>query len=280
LAGTGRARLEPSAAEFGREPLFGFHALRLLHRHVSGHLVDPGRHSVGQSPFDGKIGRMARLARCEFGRLPFGPLLGGLNLGFERFDMGFEGSDELAGKRSFIRIAEALSAAVSPRAVVPTGRWPNPRSLVVSERLLPLAALRPLANRLGRHPQQFGGLPVGKPLARQFAPVGEDVGPPHAMIPRRIKDFKSSRSYHSRESDRISQSSRHNHFNDRNHTGVLLDSTLERAGNSDGNAPNICQFDDVTNGASRRDAIRRREPLGNHRGWKSSVILVRAFDRS
>jgi hypothetical protein len=255
LAGAGRARLEPSASKLGRELLFGLHALRLFHRQVGGHLVDPGRHSVGQSPFNGKIGRMTRLARCEFGRLPFGPLLSGRNLGFERFNMGFEGSDELAGQRSFIRIAEALSAAVSPRAGVPTGRWPNPRSLVVSKRLLPLAALRPLANRVGRHAQQFGGLPVGKPLARQFAPVGEDVGPPRAMIPRRIKDFKSSRSYHSRESDRISQSSRNNHFNDRNHTGVLLDSTLERVGNSDRDAHNICQFDNVTNRAipSRRD---------------------------
>jgi hypothetical protein len=177
LAGIGRARLEPSAPELGRELLFGLNPLRLFNRQVGGHLVDPSRHPVGQSPFDGKIGRMARLACCEFGRLPFGPVLGGLNLGFERFDMGFEGSDELAGKRSFIRIAEALSAAVSPRAVVPTGRWPNPRSLVVSERLLPLAALRPLANRVGRHAQQFGGLPVGKPLTRQFAPVVKTSDP-------------------------------------------------------------------------------------------------------
>jgi hypothetical protein len=177
LARTGRARLEPSAAKLGRELLFGLHALRLFHRHVSGHLVDPGRHSVGQSPFDGKIGRMARLAGSEFGRLLFGPLLSGLNLSSERFDMGFEGSNELVGKRSFIRIAEALSATVSPRAVVPTDRWPNPRSLVVSERLLPLAALRPLPNRLGRHAQQFGGLPVGKPVARQIVPRRFDVGP-------------------------------------------------------------------------------------------------------
>jgi hypothetical protein len=170
LAGIGRVTLEPPAAEFGRELLFGLHALRLFHRQVGGHLVDPGRHSVGQSPFDGKIGRMTRLARSEFGRLLFGPLFGGLNLGFERLDMGFEGSDELVGERSFIKISQALTTAVSPRAVVPTGRWPNPRPLVVSERLLPLSALRPLANRLGRHAQQFGGLPVGKPLARQFVP--------------------------------------------------------------------------------------------------------------
>jgi hypothetical protein len=27
-----------------------------------------------------------------------------------------------------------------------------------------------LPNRLGRHAQQFGGLPVGKPLARQIVP--------------------------------------------------------------------------------------------------------------
>jgi hypothetical protein len=84
--------------------------------------------------------------------------------------MGFEGSDKLVGERSFVKMSDALGAAVNPRAVVPTGRWPDPRSLVVSERLLPLAALRPLPNRLGRHAQQFGGLPVGKPLARQFVP--------------------------------------------------------------------------------------------------------------
>jgi hypothetical protein len=206
LAWVGRPTLEPAASEPGCEPFFGVHSLRLFNQQVGGHLIDPCRHPVGQGPFDGEISRMARFARSEFGRLLFGPLLGGLNLGFERFDMGFEGPDELVGERSFIKISETWGAAVSPRAVVPTLRWPNPRSLVVSERLLPLAALRPLANRLGRHAQQFGGLPVGKPLARQFAPVGEDVGPPRAMIPRRIKDFKSSRSYHSRESDRISQS--------------------------------------------------------------------------
>ena len=103
MAGVGRATLKPAARELSGEPFFGVHPLRLFNRQVGGHLVDPGRHPVGQSPFDGEIGRMARLARGEFGRLLFGPLLGGRELRLERFDMGFEHSDDLIGQRSFIR---------------------------------------------------------------------------------------------------------------------------------------------------------------------------------
>jgi hypothetical protein len=115
---------------------------------------------------------MQRLTRSKFGRLLFGALLGGRELRLERIDMGFERSDDLIRQRSFIRTPESMSAAVNPSDVLPTLRWPNPRSLVVPECLLPTATLRPLANRLGRHAQQFGGLPVGKPVARQIVPVG------------------------------------------------------------------------------------------------------------
>jgi len=115
---------------------------------------------------------MPRLARGKFGRLLFSPLLGGRKLRLERIDVGFQGSDNLIRQRPFIGIPEVLRTAVHPNAIVPTVGRPNPRSLVVSECLLPMAALRPLANRLGRHPQQFGGLPVGKPVARQIVPVG------------------------------------------------------------------------------------------------------------
>ena len=175
-----RPTLEPAARELGGEPLFGLHPLRLFDRQVGGHLIDPGRHPVGQSPFDGQIGRMARLARGEFGRLFFRSMLGGRKLRLERFDMGFERSDELIGQRPFIRIPGALGAAIDPSDIVPAIRRPNSRSLVVSERLLPKAALRPLADRLGRHAQQFGGLPVGKPLARQNRPppVRRRTAPP------------------------------------------------------------------------------------------------------
>ena len=94
---------------------------------------------------------MPRLARGKFGHLLFGALLGGRKLRLKRIDVGFERADDLIRKRSFIRTPEAMSAAVNPRDVVPTLRWPNPRSLVISEGLLPTATLRPLANRLGRH---------------------------------------------------------------------------------------------------------------------------------
>ena len=120
---------------------------------------------------------MPRLARGKFGPLLFGAKLGSRKLRLERFDMGFERPDDLIGQRAFIRIPEALRAAVNPSAIVPTLGWSNPRALVVSKRLLPTATLRPLANRLGRHAQQFGGLPVGKPLARQIVPSRLDVGP-------------------------------------------------------------------------------------------------------
>src|SRR5258708_39022496 len=142
---------EPAARELRGESLFGVNPLRLFNDQVGCHLIDPRRHPVSQGPFDGKLRRMPRLARVEFGRLLFCPLLGGRKLCLERFDMGFERSDYLIGQRSFIWIAEALSAAVNTSGVVPTLRGPNPRSLVVAKRLLPTATLRPLANRLGRH---------------------------------------------------------------------------------------------------------------------------------
>jgi hypothetical protein len=144
----------------------------LFNNQVGGHLIDPSRHSVGQRPFDSEIRGMPRLARGKFGRLLFGALLGGRKLRLERIDVGFERSDDLVRKRSFIRTPEDMSMAVDPRDVVPTLRWPNSRSLIVSERLLPSAALGALPNRLGRDAQQFGGLPVGKPVARQIVPVG------------------------------------------------------------------------------------------------------------
>jgi hypothetical protein len=163
---------KPAARELSGESFFGVHPLRLFNRQVSGHLIDPSRHPVGQHPFDGEIRSMPGLARGKFGRMLFDALLGGRKLRLERIDVGFEGSDDLIRQRSFIRTPEAMSTAVNPSDVVPTLRWPNPRALVVSECLLPMATLRPLANRLGRHAQQFGGLPVGKPVARQIVPVG------------------------------------------------------------------------------------------------------------
>jgi hypothetical protein len=120
---------------------------------------------------------MARLARGEFGRLLFGPLLGGRKLCLERFYVGFEHANDLIGQRSLIRIAETLSVAIRPNSVIPALRRPDPRAFVIPERLLPTAALRPLANRLSRHAQQFGGLSVSKPLARQIVPRRFDVGP-------------------------------------------------------------------------------------------------------
>ena len=116
---------------------------------------------------------MARLARGEFGRLFLGAQLSGGKLRPERFNMGFERPYDLVGERAFVHNAGAQRAVVrDPNDIVPTFGRPNPRSLVVSERLLPTATFRPLANRLGRHAQQFGGLPVGKPVARQIVPVG------------------------------------------------------------------------------------------------------------
>jgi hypothetical protein len=163
---------KPAAREFSGESFFGVRPLRLFNRQVGGHLIDPGRHPVGQGPLDGKIRRMPRLARGKFGRLLLGALLGDRKLRLERIDVGFERSDDLIRQRSFIRTSETMSAAVNRHDVVPALRRPNPRSLVVSECLLPTATLRPLANRLGRHAQQFGGLPVGKPVAGQIVPVG------------------------------------------------------------------------------------------------------------
>jgi hypothetical protein len=77
LPGVRRPTLKPAAREPGGEPLFRIHPLRLFDRKVSGHLVDPGRHPVGQSPFNGEIRGMAHLACGEFGRLLFGALLSG-----------------------------------------------------------------------------------------------------------------------------------------------------------------------------------------------------------
>jgi hypothetical protein len=167
-----RTTPKPAPRELSGESFFGVHPLRLFDRHVGGHLIDPSRHPVGQCPFDGEIRRMPRLACGKFGRLLLGTQLGGRKLRLERVDVAFERSDDLIRKRSFIRTPEAMSTAVNPSDVVPTLRWPNPCSLVVSECLLPTATLRPLANRLGRHAQQFSGLPVGKPVARQIVPVG------------------------------------------------------------------------------------------------------------
>src|SRR3984893_7199224 len=137
---------EPAARELRGESLFGVHPLRLFNDKDGCHLIDPRRYPASQGPFDGKLRRMPRLARREFGRLLFRPLLGGRKLRLERFDMGFERSDNLIGQRSFIWIAEVLSAAINPSGVVPTLRGPNPSSLVVAKRLLPTAALRPLPN--------------------------------------------------------------------------------------------------------------------------------------
>jgi hypothetical protein len=114
---------------------------------------------------------MTHLACGEFGRLLFGALLSGGKLGLERFDMGFERSYDLIGECAFIHDARPERAIVrDPNDIVPTLWRSNPRSLVVSERLLPPSALGPLPDRLGRHAQQFGRLPVGKPLARQIVP--------------------------------------------------------------------------------------------------------------
>jgi hypothetical protein len=178
---------KPAARELSGESFFGIHPLRLFNRQVSGHLIDPSRHPVGQRPFDGKIRSMLRLARGKFGRMLFGALLGGRKLRLERIDVGFKRSDDLIGKRPFIRIPEALTVSVNPSAVVPTLRRPNSCSLIVSERFLPSPTLGALPNRLGRDAQQVRRLPVGEPLARQIAPVGktsDDPAPPSPSAAR------------------------------------------------------------------------------------------------
>ena len=76
---------------------FRIHTLRLFDRKVDGHLIDPGRHTVSQRPFDREIRGMTRLARSEFGRLLFGALLGGGKLRLECFDMRFERLDDPIG---------------------------------------------------------------------------------------------------------------------------------------------------------------------------------------
>jgi hypothetical protein len=161
----------PSPRELGGEPLFGLRSLGLFDREVGGHLINPGRHPIGQSPFDGEIGGMTLFPRGEFDSLLFCPPLGGPELRLEGFDMGFERSDDLVGERSFIHNPSAQRAIIGhPNNIVPTLGRPNPGPLVVSERFLPSAALCPLSDRLGRHAQQFSRLPVRKPLARQNCP--------------------------------------------------------------------------------------------------------------
>jgi len=130
--------LKPSACERGGELLFRIHPLRLFDRKVGGHLVDPGRHTVGQGPFDSEVGRIARGARGKFGLLLFQPLLGGRKLRLERFDMRFKRSDDLIRQRALVNDPGPQSAIIrSPNDIVPALGRPNPRSLVVSERLLP-----------------------------------------------------------------------------------------------------------------------------------------------
>jgi hypothetical protein len=102
LAVVSPSTLEPAVRELGRQPFFSVYPLRLFNRQVGGHLVDPSRHPISQGPFDGEIGRMARLSRGEFGSLLFRPMLGGRELRLERFDMGFEGPDDVLGQRAFI----------------------------------------------------------------------------------------------------------------------------------------------------------------------------------
>ena len=75
---------------------------------------------------------MARLARGELSRLLFGSKLGGRQLCLQRFDVGFEHSNDLARQRSFIRTARPLDVAVNPSRIVPTIRRSNPGSLVVA----------------------------------------------------------------------------------------------------------------------------------------------------
>jgi hypothetical protein len=98
--------------EPGGKPFFRIHPLRLFDREVSGHLVDSGRHPVGQSPLNREIRGMTRLSRGKFGRLLFGALLGRGKLRLERFDMGFERSYDLIGERSFVDNTSAQSTIV------------------------------------------------------------------------------------------------------------------------------------------------------------------------
>jgi hypothetical protein len=175
--------LPPSALDFGRELLLGFCPLRLFDQEVSAHLVHSGRHAISQSPFHGKIRGVTLLTRGEFGRLLFGALLRGNELRLERFDMGLKRSDDLVGEPPFVRDAGAPSATLGgPIDFVPALRGPNPGSFVVSKRLLPPAAFGALPDGLGRHAQEFGGLPVGKPLARQIVPRPKTSD---AIMPRR-----------------------------------------------------------------------------------------------
>jgi hypothetical protein len=66
---------------------------------------------------------------------------------------------------------------------------------------------------------------------------------------RRSKDFSSSRSDRSRVSEHISESSRGNHFNDRDHAAVLFHSTRERIGNASEETGNVCQTGALTEAA-------------------------------
>jgi hypothetical protein len=63
---------------------------------------------------------------------------------------------------------------------------------------------------------------------------------------RRSKDFSSSRSDRSRVSEHISESSRGNHFNDRDHAAVLFHSTRERIGNASDDKGNVYQTGALT----------------------------------
>jgi hypothetical protein len=110
---------------------------------------------------------------------------------------------DLIGKRAFAHNAVARSAVVRDSSkIVPTFGRPNPRSLVVSQRLLPPAALGPLPDRIGRHAQQLGRLPVGKPLTRQNVPRRSRRRTPSRRHDRRGRDFNSSWSQRSRQGAR------------------------------------------------------------------------------
>ena len=178
---------------------------------------------------------MARLARGEFGRLLFGALLGGGELRLERLDMGFQRPDDLIGERPFVQNAGAQGAIVrDPNDIVPTLGRPNPRSLVVSERLLPTAALRPLPDGLGRHAQQFGRLPVGKPLARQIVPrplrrrtPSSCRGAARTLVHRGLSAQDKADGYMTSRTTTIS--------NAHGRAGVLFHSNHRRVGNAGGN---------------------------------------------
>ena len=132
---------------------------------------------------------MTLLAPGEFSRLLFGALLSSGKLRFECFHMRLKRPDDLIGEPAFVRDACALSATVpGPIDIVPALGGPNSGSFIVSEGLLPPASLGPLPDGLGRNAQEFGGLPVGKPLARQIVPAPETSD---AIMPRRSKDLTS-----------------------------------------------------------------------------------------